>query len=310
MVWLLKAIANDPRRLDALDELPDGLDGIYREFLRTRRLGDDKRAWRSSYRPVLGILAVARSELTVDQLTRLAELGGQEVADALADLQQFLDPTFGQGRCQIYHKSVIDFLEDKRRAEEFWISAPDAHRHIVEHYRGKAEDWSAMEWKRVDDYGLLHLAAHLYALGGDRGELYGLISRSYMLEKRSRLGRTAPSSRISGSPSTPRRPSRARTWCRRYGSALSRRIGTTASDVPAEALGALAWVGETARALDHIALIQDDWRKVMAYELVCEALLAHGPPEQAAAEVRRGLEIVSRVEARSSGDRVRGGRRG
>src|SRR5262249_17755656 len=149
VVWLLKAIANDPRRLDALDELPDGLDGIYREFLRTRRLKDDERACRNAYRPVLAMLAVARSDLTADQLARLAELRAQDVADDLADLQQFLDPMFAQGRCQIYHKSVIDFLEDKSRAKEFWIEMPDAHRHIVEHYRGKAEDWSRIEWKRM-----------------------------------------------------------------------------------------------------------------------------------------------------------------
>jgi tetratricopeptide (TPR) repeat protein len=301
VVWLLKAIANDPRRLDALDELPDGLDGVYREFLRTRRIGDDKRAWRSSYRPVLGILAVARSELTVDQLTRLAERGEQEVADALADLQQFLDPKFGQGRCQIYHKSVIDFLEDKGRAEEFWISTLDAHRHIVEHYRGKADDWSGIEWKCVDEYGLLYLAAHLYALGGDRGKLYGLISRSYMLEKRTRFGSDRAFvadlglalDAAAGEP-RPNLVQEVRL------SLIQATLGTAASDVPAEALGALAWVGETARALDHIAIIQDDWRKVMAYELVCEALLAHGPPAQAAAEVRRGLEIVSKMSDEAS----------
>jgi tetratricopeptide (TPR) repeat protein len=301
VVWLLKALVDDPRRLDALDELPHGLDGIYREFLRTRRLGDDKRAWRNSYRPVLGILTVARSALTVDQLTGLAELGGQDVADALADLQQFLDPMFRQGRCQIYHKSVIDFLEDKRSAEEFWISTPDAHRHIVEHYRGKAEDCSGLEWRRMDDYGLLHLAAHLYALGGDRRELYGLISRSYMLEKRSRFGSdrafVADLGLALDAAAAELRPNLVQEVRL---SLIQATLRTAASDVPAEALGALAWLGETARALDHIAIIQDDWRKVMACELVCEALLAHGLPEQAAAEVRRGLEIVSKMSDEKS----------
>jgi tetratricopeptide (TPR) repeat protein len=253
---------------------------------------------------VLSILAVARSELTVDQLTRLAELGGQEVADTLADLQQFLDPMFAQDRCQIYHKSVIDFLEDKRRAEEFWISTPDAHRHIVEHYRRKAEDWSGIEWKRVDDYGLLHLAAHLYALGGDRGELYGLISRSYMLEKRSRFGSdrafVADLGLALDAAAAEPRPNVVQEVRL---SLIQATLGTAASDVPAEALGALAWVGETARALDHIAIFQADWRKVLAYELVCEALLAHGPPEQAAAEVRHSLEVARKMNKDNSSPR-------
>jgi hypothetical protein len=192
-------------------------------------------------------------------------------------------------------------MESARLAEEFWISTPDAHRHIVEHYRGKAEDWSRIEWMRVDDYRLLHLAAHLYALGGDRGELYSLISRSYMLAKRSRFGSdrafVADLGLALDAAAAGPRPNLVQEIRL---SLIQATLGTAASDVPAEALGALAWVGETARALDYIAIIQDDWRKVLAYELVCGALLAHGPPEQAAAEVRRGLEIVSKMNDEAS----------
>jgi hypothetical protein len=167
VVWLLPAIAAGTQRFDSLEALPQGLDGIYREFLRTRIVGD-KEKWRSYYRPLFGVLAVAYESLTQWQLQQFTALGKQELFDFLKDIRQFLDPTdFERGRHQLYHQSVIEFLSNKQRAEEFWVDFSAVHEQIVVHYKNRKSTWEEVDWSRVDDYGLLHLASHVYALSDD-----------------------------------------------------------------------------------------------------------------------------------------------
>ena len=166
LVWVLRAVAEGTQALDRLEALPVGLDGIYREFLRTRKIGKDVERWRS-YRPVLGVLAAARAPLTVAQVERFTKLDAQAVVDVLQDTQQFLAVQPGQdGECyQLYHQSLVNFLSDKERAGEFWIDVPSMHRHIVDEYAANYKG----NWEQCDGYGLQHLAAHLAAAGaGER----------------------------------------------------------------------------------------------------------------------------------------------
>jgi hypothetical protein len=72
LVWLLRAVADGSQPLDALDDLPQGLDGVYREFLRTRTVGRDIRGpWRGLYRRLLGVLAAAQAKLPATNLAAL-----------------------------------------------------------------------------------------------------------------------------------------------------------------------------------------------------------------------------------------------
>jgi tetratricopeptide (TPR) repeat protein len=310
----------------ALKELPLDLEGLYGFFLHQIKaavvrerieLKDpkteesyDKPVWPAVYDPILGVLAVAMEPVDLDLIIRLGGIRTERVwvSGALDRLMQFLDVV--NGRYRFYHATVAEFLtaestRDLSDRGDLYVNPSRWNTQVVDVlWRAREEKWSTLsgiEWKRVDDYGLLHLAAHLYALGGDRGKLYGLISRSYMLEKRSRFGSDRAFfadlglalDAAAGEP-RPNLVQEVRL------SLIQATLGTAASEVPAEALGALVWAGETVRALDHIAIIQEDWPKLIAHELVCEALLAHGPPEQAAAEVRRGLEIVSKMSDEAS----------
>jgi hypothetical protein len=132
LVWLLPAIEERVQRFDSLEALPMGLDGIYRDFLRTRTVGKDILQWRTHHRPILGVLAAAQAPLRAEQLAQFVEIGKQYIADFLMDLQQFLDPVLsGQKQYRLYHQSVTDFLLDEEKAEEFWIDPVDVHKRIV-----------------------------------------------------------------------------------------------------------------------------------------------------------------------------------
>lgn len=179
LAWLLAALAEGTQPLEALEALPKGLDGIYREFLRTRVVGKDIDRWRDRYRPVLGTLAAARAPLTIQQLRQFTRLTEQQVKDCLLDAKQFLEPVpAAQKQYQLYHHSITTFLSDEVRAGEFWIELGQVHREIAAYYleQGKTD------WGQVDDYGLLHLAAHLHALRDDQAQrqaLYGLAGRPF-----------------------------------------------------------------------------------------------------------------------------------
>lgn len=190
VVWLLPAIAGGRQPFDTVEVLPQGLDEIYREFLRTRSLGQEIRQWRY-YRPLLGILMVAQQPLSARQLAQFAGTDAQSVADFVIDAAQFLDPTSsGQGQYQLYHQSVADFLKDQRRAGEFWIAPIVMERKIADYYLNTGRVDGSVAWGSVDDYGLLYLATHLSALVDDavyRRQLYQLIEEKWIQAKLARF---------------------------------------------------------------------------------------------------------------------------
>jgi hypothetical protein len=188
LVWLLRGIAEGTQRFDSLEALPEGLDGIYREFLRTRKAGRDIDQWRDRYRTLLGMLVAARESLRSEQLARFTRLSEQEVNDLLLDVQQFLDPPLAAtGQYRLYHQSVADFLGSKKQAQEFWIDLAQIHRQSVDCCRGRASTWEAVNWEQASDYEKRYLAAHLYALWdveSCRQDLYTLVeSQSWTAAK-------------------------------------------------------------------------------------------------------------------------------
>ncbi len=113
LTWLLPVISADITLLEQGAVFPVGLDGIYREFFRTRRTANQSR-WETHYRPVLGVLAAARSSLGLDQIVMMTGLSRQIARDSLRELDQFLNPLLRlKGEYQLYHQSIIDFLADE-----------------------------------------------------------------------------------------------------------------------------------------------------------------------------------------------------
>ena len=90
-------------------ELPDGLGDVYRRFIR-RDLARSREMWGNRYRPLLGLLAVARSPGLTD--TPGGDLGllPSQTDDALAVCKQYLAGNLPQGLFSIYHQSFRYFL--------------------------------------------------------------------------------------------------------------------------------------------------------------------------------------------------------
>jgi len=162
----------------AMSDLPEGLSGLYHNFL-TRELGRDDQYWFGVYEPLLGLIAVAQGEgLTAQQLTAIL---GKDIRAALRSSKQYLTGELPNGPFRPFHKSFSDYLLEDKNNQDFHIDASAMHG-IVSKYYWKVgnEDWS-----RCDNYGLANLAGHLYH-AGKLEQLEELIDEEWMQVRVSR----------------------------------------------------------------------------------------------------------------------------
>jgi tetratricopeptide (TPR) repeat protein len=299
LVFLLPAIAVGTQRFDSADSLPQGLDGVYRELLRMR-IARNIPSWRTTYRPVLGILAAARASLTPQHFVNFSGLSEQEIDDVLQDVQEFLEPTQArQGRYLLYHRSIAEFLGDKQQAMELWIDFVPIHRSIISFYRGEEATWEEVRWEEKDDYGLLYLSSHLYIIRDSdsyRQALYRLLCKSFLQAKYKRFGShqsfakdVALAIEAASDQSPPNVVEEIRV------NLIYATLGSLTANSPPEALAVLAQVGQAVRAMDIAGLIQNAESRGLAYQLIGEALLARGEKEEACAIFRQELEVAKNI---------------
>jgi len=139
---------------DTLD-LPDALEGVYRKYLE-RELGANRARWNDVYRPLLGLIAVARGDgLTREQLIGITDLAEDTASDVLGVCAPFLVGGNGGGTAfRIYHQSFRDFLlEDPK----FTVFPAERHAAIARYL----QDRYGSAWNRCDDpYALRYTPAH------------------------------------------------------------------------------------------------------------------------------------------------------
>jgi tetratricopeptide (TPR) repeat protein len=301
-----------------LRDLPNGLEGLYAFFLsliRDQVVGQRVElatpedslsthagylpAWEGLYLPILGILAVARDSLTLPQIRNLGGIRADDdyVRGALERLGQFLGEK--SGRYRLYHGTFPEFLTSSRTRErhpDFYRDPLTWHRRIASHYRSGAIDWIDVDWPRADDYGLTHLAAHVYALRDSqswRQELYRLPCAKLMWAKLDRFGTYQPfaqdlllalAAAESEQPPNLVEEVRASWAC----STLKELSG----DVPPEALGVLTRMGKAVRARGFASLIRDGAQRSRAFRFIGMALIDQGDVGPATEMFQLALEAA------------------
>jgi hypothetical protein len=161
--------------------LSDGLSGLYHDFL-NRELGREENRWYVTFRPLLGLIAVAQGEGFTK--TQLQQITSKELEQALRVCKQYLIGDLPEGPFRPFHRSFVDFLLEDKENIDYHIDATSVHRQIVEYYRANAESWATVDWSVAPRYALRHLVAHLYQLrqvNGYRNWLHALLeTRSFI----------------------------------------------------------------------------------------------------------------------------------
>jgi len=149
---------------------PDELSAIYQSFL-NRELGRDEALWFSTYRPLLGLIAVGRGPgLTRTQLARIT---AQDVDLPLRVCKQWLAGDLPEGPFRFFDRAFSDFLLDDPLNLDYHIHAPEMHRLISDFYlRNYSQDWLS-----CDAYGLYNLMEHTLASELLPAELRGAFRR-------------------------------------------------------------------------------------------------------------------------------------
>ena len=258
--------------------LPGGLSGLYHDFL-NRELGRDEDRWYETFKPVLGLIAVAQGEGLTEM--QLQQISGKELEQTIRICKQYLAGDLPEGPFRIFHKSFADFLLDEKENIDYHIDGTSMHRKIVDYYREKAPSGENVDWWNVDEYGLLHLTGHLYALREVpeyRSQFYGLICKPFMEKKLSYFQSPHSFSRdvdlviqVAADDESAEGLVHLVRGCLIYAT-----LGTRATQVPPEVLGILAQEGEVARALGYAGLIQDKAKQSEAYLRIGQALLIQG----------------------------------
>jgi plasmid stability protein len=170
---LVDGIVAGELSLKNLSALPRTLNEVYQRFLRHRC---PFRKWLNRYQPILGTLSVTQEAVSKERLVKFTGVDSKQIQDALGILQQFLDEVEderGQKRYVIFHKSLREYLLDKKHNQDFWCDVKEQHDIIIGCFEKESESWQDL--KAIDQYGLRYLAQHL--VQADRvEELHTLLS--------------------------------------------------------------------------------------------------------------------------------------
>jgi hypothetical protein len=156
---LLNDIEAGQQALDNLAELPKSIDEIYHGFL--CRFSEDD--WRDRYKPIFGVLTVAKEPISEQQISRFTNIFLDDVRDNIRIARQFFDiDTDEQNKetYSIFHQSFRDYLLDEERNLDFWCNALKQHQQIVDY----CWKFHPNNWQECDRYGLRYLTLHLVDL--------------------------------------------------------------------------------------------------------------------------------------------------
>jgi hypothetical protein len=138
----------------AILDLPDALEDVYRKFLQ-RELASTPTRWNDVYRPLLGLIAVARGDgLSKAQLIGMTGLAQDTANDVLRTCSQYLVCAEADSPYRIYHQSFRDFL---LYDEKFGVFPAERHATIARYLQDKCgASWSTCN----DEYALRYTPAH------------------------------------------------------------------------------------------------------------------------------------------------------
>ena len=164
--------------LDRLDQFPQGLGGVYWQFL--QRQFPDLERFRKDTRPALRAILAAREPLPLAVLQHLFFWHEEEQRDFTRSLGSLFSVFTEDGQVVItpYHRSLTEFLTDEARAGQYFVSLQEGHRLLADYcWQGHQE-----AGRHTELWVLRHLLTHL-RLAGQTDKVFSLTEDDEFLSR-------------------------------------------------------------------------------------------------------------------------------
>lgn len=147
-----QGLRNGDETLLNAEALPEGLYGIYEDFMGKIKEKREDVPWDGAYKPVLGALSVARAPLNRRHIADFSGVEPGTVGTIIVRLKQFLDIAGERGDryYAIYHKSFGEYLRSENN--EDYIDGVKSHNKIVD---------ALLRQQSEDEYMKNYLLAHM-----------------------------------------------------------------------------------------------------------------------------------------------------
>ena len=181
---VVEALESGELRAEDIGQLTPGLENFYTSSF-DRRFADTE-AYGGQVRPLLRALVVARGQVPLSLLRRVAGKAVEEVRSQLLALRPFLriNDQGNESAYRLFHKSMRDWLVEEQAAGVYWCEEAGGERQLAdacwEEYRGGPQGMSS--------YSLAHLPAHLFAAGRVEDLAQVLTDLDFMEAKLDELG--------------------------------------------------------------------------------------------------------------------------
>ncbi len=141
--YVCEELRHNRLSLARLDEFPHGLGGIYAQYFARQFPNLD--SYKNTTRYALGLLVAARESLEPGFLAKFMEWNDYQLNDFLNSLGSLIKQT--DGKLHPFHKSLFDWVTEKRMAGSFYVSKLEGHRMLAkkewEEYQQDPENMTA-----------------------------------------------------------------------------------------------------------------------------------------------------------------------
>ncbi len=148
---ILRDISTGIVSIDNLEDLPQGLIGIYTDFV--ERQFPDLEPYKSKQRPLLELLATCYEPLAIDTACAILRWDDYDRDEALAGMDSLFP--LHEARLEPFHKSIIDWLIDPNKSGPYRVSVKKGHERFADYFSANPKTNRTVQEYR-DRFGPYH----------------------------------------------------------------------------------------------------------------------------------------------------------
>lgn len=151
---ILRDISTGIVSIDNLEDLPQGLTGIYTDFI--ERQFPDLKQYKSKQRPLLELLATCYEPLAIDTACAVLQWDDYDMDEAMTGMDSLFP--LHETHLEPFHKSIIDWIIDPNKSGPYRVSVKKGHERFADYFSANPKTNRTVQEYR-DRFGPYHYFA-------------------------------------------------------------------------------------------------------------------------------------------------------